>query len=61
MGARSEEKAIKAIKAIMLNNQDIEKGSVEWLYLDLTNVPSVLEAARKINGKETRLDILSKL
>jgi hypothetical protein len=49
-----------AIEEIMSGDHNIKKDAIEWLSLDLTNVPSVLNAAQAIKAKERRLDILGK-
>ncbi|KAK7053759.1 NAD-binding protein [Favolaschia claudopus] len=56
MGARSEERALAAIKNLQAEN--INDGSVHWLKLDLSDPRAAKRAAQEFLGKETRLDIL---
>jgi len=59
MAARSEKKALDAIK--QLEAEGIEKGRVEWLYLDLSDLRKAKHAAEEFLKREKRLDILGAL
>ncbi|KAF4615779.1 hypothetical protein D9613_012460 [Agrocybe pediades] len=59
MAARSEAKALEAIK--QLEAEDLWGGQVEWLRLDLSDMKQTKEAALEIFEKEKRLDILGML
>lgn len=55
MGARSESRAVAAIRKIEAAGV---KGSVEWLPLDLQDLAAVKSAAKSFAAKEKHLDIL---
>lgn len=55
LAARSEARATEAIKQLKAENH---KGAVEWLPLDLQDLDSVREAAKKFSSKEKHLNIL---
>ncbi|KAJ7367510.1 NAD-P-binding protein [Mycena albidolilacea] len=56
MAARSEERALEAIK--QLQSENINDGSVHWLKLELSDPRAAKRAAQEFLEKETRLDIL---
>jgi len=56
MAARSEERALEAIK--QLQSENINDGSVHWLKLDLSDPRAAKRAAQEFLEKETRLDII---
>ncbi|KAK7053761.1 NAD-binding protein [Favolaschia claudopus] len=56
MAARSEERALEAIK--QLQSENINDGSVHWLKLELSDPRAAKRAAQDFLEKETRLDIL---
>ncbi len=58
MAARSEERALAAIK--QLQSENINDGSVHWLKLDLSDPRAAKRAAQEFLEKETRLDIIGK-
>ncbi|KAF9047457.1 hypothetical protein BJ165DRAFT_1526765 [Panaeolus papilionaceus] len=55
IAARNESKALAAIDQLKAEN--IEKGSLEWLYLNLSNPRLAKRAAEEFLNKETRLNI----
>jgi retinol dehydrogenase 12 len=57
LGARSEEKAAKAIEVIKQKNPSSE-GSLVYLPLDLDDLSSIKESSRKFLSQEQRLDVL---
>jgi NAD(P)-dependent dehydrogenase (short-subunit alcohol dehydrogenase family) len=59
MAARSEERALEAIK--QLQSENINDGSVHWLKLELSDPREAKRAAQEFLEKETRLDILGRL
>jgi len=59
MAARSEKRALDAIK--QLEAEGIEKGQVEWLCLDLSDLRKAKDAAEEFLKREKRLDILGAL
>ncbi|KAJ7342583.1 NAD-P-binding protein [Mycena albidolilacea] len=56
MAARSEERALEAIK--QLQSENINDGNVHWLKLELSDPREAKRAAQEFLEKETRLDIL---
>lgn len=59
LGARSEKRALAAIKQIEDVFPEVKKkGSVIWLPLDLTEPADVIESAKDFMRREQRLDIL---
>ncbi|KAF7331079.1 NAD-binding protein [Mycena venus] len=56
MAARSEERALEAIKQLQAEN--INDGSVHWLKLELSDPRAAKRAAQEFLEKETRLDII---
>ncbi|KAF8173849.1 NAD-P-binding protein [Mycena galopus ATCC 62051] len=56
MAARSEERALEAIK--QLQSENINDGSVHWLKLELSDPRAAQRAANEFLEKETRLDLL---
>ena len=62
LGARSEQRAKKAIQRIEEAHPEVRKnGNLIWLPLDLTHPANVIKSAEDFMGREQRLDILSKL
>lgn len=53
MGARSEDKALKAIAEV---KEQVKSADVHFLKLDLSSFRSVVSAASELRSKETRLD-----
>jgi NAD(P)-dependent dehydrogenase (short-subunit alcohol dehydrogenase family) len=59
LGARSEKRALAAIKQIENTHPEVKKNElVIWLPLDLTEPADVIESAKDFMRKEQRLDIL---
>jgi NAD(P)-dependent dehydrogenase (short-subunit alcohol dehydrogenase family) len=58
LAARSEAKANAAIEKLYEENQNLEKGKVVFLPLDLADLDHVVKAAEIFLGHEDRLDIL---
>jgi NAD(P)-dependent dehydrogenase (short-subunit alcohol dehydrogenase family) len=52
MGARTESKALDAIKAL---KKEIPSANIEFLQMDLTDFKSVVAAARQVCSRENRL------
>ena len=53
MGARSKDKALKAIEEM---KAQVKSANVQFLALDLSSFQSVVSAASELRSKETRLD-----
>lgn len=59
MGARSEEKAKQAIEKFNTEHKnEIKKGEILWLQLDLTSPTDVMTSAKSFISQADRLDIL---
>ena len=59
MAARSEIRALAAIERLHGNQPELQRGSVKWLELDLSDPMKVQDSAKRFLELETRLDILS--
>ena len=59
MAARSEIRALAAIERLHGNQPELQRGSVKWLELDLSDPRKVQDSAKRLLELETRLDILS--
>lgn len=60
IGARSEVRVKQGINEILSGHPSLSKERLQWLPLDLSSLPNVVEAAKLFSSTESRLDILGK-
>ena len=58
LGARSEHKAMEAIRCLYAEDKQLKAEQIVWLPIDLGDPRSVIRAAEIVVSKESHLDIL---